>query len=109
MTRVGYRHVFGKDWDEVVRDWCLGVYFPLESDKAWEAIGALEHLWPERLGEVLSKGQRGYFVMAHVIDDGLTLAACQNLDGFEGVLSRMKKGEQARSEERRVGKECRSR
>ncbi len=95
MTTVGHRHDFGKDWDEVVRDWCLGVYFPLESDKAWEAIGALEHLWPERLGEVLSKGQRGYFVMAHVIDDGLTLAACQNLDGFEGVLSRIKKGEQA--------------
>lgn len=33
--------------------------------------------------------------MAHVIDDGLTLAACQNLDGFEGVLNRIKKGEQS--------------
>jgi hypothetical protein len=95
MTTGGYRHDFGKDWDEVVRDWCLGLYFPIESDRAWEALGAIEHLWPERLGEVLTRGQRGYFVMAHVIDDGLTLTACQNLDGFEGVLSRIKKGEQA--------------
>ncbi len=95
MTTVGHRHDFGKDWDEVIRDWCLGASLPLESDKAWEALGALEHLWPERLGEVFTRGQRGYFVMAHVIDDGLTLAACRNLDGFEGVLTRIKKGEQA--------------
>src|SRR5947209_5600887 len=95
MTTVGHRQDFGKDWDEVVRDWCLGVSPPLDSDKAWEALGALEHLWSERLGEVLTKGERGYFVMAHVIDDGLTLVACQNLDGFEGVLNRIKKSEQA--------------
>jgi hypothetical protein len=95
MTTVVHRNDFGKDWDEVVRDWCLGIPLPLVSDKAWEALGALEHLWPERLGEVLIRGQRGYFVMAHVIDYGLTLATCQNLDGFEGVLSRIKKSEQA--------------
>jgi hypothetical protein len=95
MTTFGHRYDFGKDWDEVVRNWCLGVSLPIVSDRAWEALGALEHLWSERLGEVLTRGQRGYFMMAHVIDDGLTLAACQNLDGFEGVLSRIKKSEQA--------------
>ena len=95
MTTVGHQHDFGKNWDEVERDWCLGVSLPLASDKAWEALGALEHLWSERLGEVLTTGQRGYFVMAHVIDDGLALATCQNLDGFKGVLSRIKKSEQA--------------
>jgi len=95
MTTVWHRHNFGKDWDEVVRDWCLGVSLPLERNKAWEALGVLERLWPARLGEVLTRGVRGYFEMAHVIDDGLTFAACQNLDGFEGVLSRIKKGEQA--------------
>lgn len=101
ITIVGHRHDFGKDWNEVVRNWCLEVFVPLDSDKAWEALGALEHLWPEYLGEVLARGQRGYFVMAHVIDDGLTLAACQHLDGFEGVLSRIKNGEQAALSEMR--------
>jgi hypothetical protein len=95
MTTLGHRHDFGQDWDEVIRDWCLGVSLPLESDTAWEALGVLEHLWPERLGEVLAGGERGYFEMAHLIDDGLTLAACQNLDGFEGVLKRIKESEQA--------------
>jgi len=57
MTTVGHRYDFGKDWDEVVRDWCLGVSLPLESDKAWETLEALEHLWPERLGEVLTRCQ----------------------------------------------------
>ncbi len=36
-------------------------------------IGVLEQLWPEYLGEVLARNLRGPFVMAHVIDDGLTL------------------------------------
>ncbi len=92
---IGHRHDFGKDWAEVVNNWCLGVPLPVPSESAWEALGTLEQLWPERLGEVLTRGQRGNFVMAHVIDDGLTLAACQNLHGFEGVLSRIKIGEQA--------------
>jgi hypothetical protein len=92
---IGHRDDFGKNWDAVVNDWCLGILLPVPSDKAWEALGALEQFWPERLGEVLTRGQRGNFVMAHVIDDGLTLAVCQNLDGFEGVLRRIKKGEQA--------------
>ena len=90
---IGHRHDFGKDWAEVVNDWCLETPLPVPSENAWEALGALEQLWPERLGEVLTRSQKGNFVMAHVIDDGLTLAACQNLNGFEGVLSRMKIGE----------------
>ena len=59
-------------------------------EKAWEALEVLEFLWPEYLGEVLSRGQMGAFVMAHVIDNGLTLLACQDLNGFEGVLRRIK-------------------
>ena len=101
MGIIGHRHDFGKDWAEAVNSWCLGLPLPIQADKAWEALGALEQLWPERLGEVLTRGQRGNFVMAHVIDDGLTLAACQNLDGFEGVLNRSKNGEQAALSEMR--------
>jgi hypothetical protein len=101
MGIIGHRHDFGKDWAEVVNDWCSGIPLPVPSDKAWEALGVLELHWPERLGEVLTGGRKGTFVMAHLIDDGLTLTACQNLNGFEGVLSRIKKGEQAALSEMR--------
>jgi len=98
---IGHRSDFGKDWAEVVNDWCLGTSLPVPSDTAWEALGTLEQLWPEQLGDVLTRGQKGNFVMAHLIDDGLTLAACENLDGFEGVLRRIKIGEQAAFSEMR--------
>ena len=98
---TGTRYDFGRDWNEVVNNWCLGLPLPMPAEETWEALGTLEQLWPERLGEVLTKGQRGNFVMAHLIDDGLTLAICQNLDGFEGVLNRIKNGEQAALSEMR--------
>ena len=98
---IGQRSDFGKDWAEIVNDWCLGMPLPVPSESAWEALGSVEQLWPERLGDVLTRGQKGNFVMAHLVDDGLTLAACENLDGFEGVLRRIKIGEQAALSEMR--------
>lgn len=92
---IGHRHDFGKDWAEVEANWGLGVPLPVESGKAWEALGVLEQLWPEYLGEVLARNIRGPFVMAHVIDDGLTLEACKHLEGFEEVLHRIKDRRQA--------------
>ncbi len=92
---IGTRHDFGRDWNEVVNNWCLGLPLPVPAEEAWEALGVLEHLWPEYLGEVLTRNQRGAFVMASVIDDGLTLLACRNLDGFESVLHRIKDKEQS--------------
>lgn len=62
MGIIGHRHDFGKDWAEVMNGWCSGLPFPIQADKAWEALGALEQLWPKRLGEVLTRGQRGNFV-----------------------------------------------
>ncbi len=91
---IGTRRDFGRDWNEVINSWCLGSSLPVPAEKAWEALGALEQLWPEYLGEVLTRGQRGDFVMVHVIDDGLTLLVCQNLDGFESVLHRIRDNEQ---------------
>ncbi|TME05604.1 MAG: hypothetical protein E6I80_16825 [Chloroflexi bacterium] len=87
---IGHHHDFGINWNEVVNNWCLGLLLPVPHEKAWEALEVLEFLWPEYLGEVLSRGQMGAFVMAHVIDNGLTLLACQDLNGFEGVLRRIK-------------------
>ncbi len=92
---IGARHDFGRDWNEVETNWCFGVPLPIEPEKAWEALGVLEQLWPEYLGEVLARNLRGFPVMVHVIDDGLTLAACQRLEGFEDVLHRIKDGRQA--------------
>lgn len=98
---IGHRQDFGRNWNEVVNNWCLGLPLPVPHEKAWEALEVLEFLWPEYLGEVLTKGQMGAFVMAHVIDNGLTLLACQDLNGFEGVLKRIKDKEQAALSEAR--------
>lgn len=91
---IGTRRDFGRDWNEAVNNWCLGSSLSVPPEKAWEALGVLEQLWPEQLGEVLTRNQRGTFVMAHVIEDGLTLQASRNLDGFERVLHRIRKKEQ---------------
>lgn len=92
---IGTRRDFGRDWNEVVAHWCFGSPLPLPPEKAWAALGVLEELWPEYLGDVLARGLKGDFVMAHVIDDGLMLLACCNLDGFNSVLYRMRDKEQA--------------
>lgn len=92
---LGQRLDFGRDWNEVVAHWCIGSPLAVPPEKAWAALGVLEELWPEYLGDVLARGLRGDFVMAHVIDDGLTLLTCCNLDGFDGVLYRMRNNEQS--------------
>lgn len=92
---LGQRLDFGRDWDEVVAHWCFGSPLPVSPEKAWAALGVLEELWPEYLGDVLARGLKGDFVMVHVIDDGLTLLTCRDLDGFDGVLYRMRNHEQS--------------
>lgn len=92
---LGQRLDFGRDWNEVVAHWCFGSPLSVPPEKAWVALGVLEELWPEYLGDVLARGLRGDFVIAHVIDDGLTLLACRNLDGFDSVLYRMRNNEQS--------------
>lgn len=76
-------------------NWYLGAPPPISGDLGWDALYVLERLWPEHLNAVLATGWRGPAVIAPLIDLGLTLAACENLVGFDEVLARIRKGEQA--------------
>src|SRR5713101_5021228 len=94
MTVLGFRHDFGNNWTEVVNTWCPGQPLGLPDETAWEALGVLERFWPEYLGDVLSRGIRAYPIMVEVIDIGLDLAACQKLRGFEGIVKRLRSGDE---------------
>jgi len=77
----------------MVATWYLGQAPPLPGDLCWEALSALERLWPERLEMLLRSGARGFGVIAPVVDDALTLHACSGLPGIEAVLRRVRHGE----------------
>jgi hypothetical protein len=90
---IGTRHDFGRDWNEVVNDWCLGQLLSIQDETAWEALGLLENLWPECLGEALARGVKGWPIMLEIVSTGLILMKCQSMRGFEGVLNRVRSGE----------------
>ena len=96
---MGKRSDFGQSWTDIVQDWCLGVAPSIPQSVGWAALGALERLWPERLDELLNSRQRGSAVVVPLIDDGLTIEACESLAGFEEVFTRWNAGDRgARSE-----------
>lgn len=92
---MGTRNDFGFNWSDVIVNWYLGKSPQIPGDTGWEALGALERLWPEYIDKILSEGQKGLAVMAPVINLGITLAVCKNLVGFDEVLRRMKQDERA--------------
>ncbi len=90
---------FGDNWEEIVQDWCLGSSPAIAPQVGWDALGVLERLWSQRLDEVLNSSARGSPIVVALVDDGLTIAACENLTGFNRVFKRWKEGERgARSE-----------
>lgn len=88
------RSDFGLSWSEVVARWYFGSSPSIPTDIGWEALGALERLWPEYLDTVLREVTK-VNIMPKVIDIGITIEACENLVGFDKVLERMKRGEKA--------------
>src|SRR5450755_884029 len=94
MSILGCRQNFGKDWTEIVATWCLGQPLSLPDEAAWEALGILEQLWPEYLGNLLNRGIKGWTLIAEAVDVGLTLTTCQKLKGFEGIQKRLSGGDQ---------------
>ena len=99
MSNVAKRADFGGNWEEIVQDWCLGNSLSIAPQVAWDAFGVLERLWAERLDEVLNSSQRGLALVVQLVDDGLTIAACEHLAGFNTVFKRWKDGQSgARSE-----------
>jgi hypothetical protein len=92
---MGTRAELGADWSDIVARWYLGASPPIPANIGWAALGALERLWPEYLDDFMARGITGPAAIAPVIDLGMTLAACENLPGFAGVLGRIKCGERS--------------
>lgn len=96
---MGKRADFGSNRTDFIANWCSGVAPSIPAEQGWGAIGVLERLWPEYLDKVLAGGAKGIAIMTPMIDLGITLEACENLVGFDKLLARMKKGEEAASRE----------
>ena len=92
---MGKRADFGSNWSDFVAKWCPDVTPSVPCDEGWRALGIIERLFPEHLDKVLADGLKGIAFIAPMIDFGITLEACENLVGFDRLLSRMKKGEEA--------------
>jgi len=86
---MGKRSDFGEDWAAVIARWGLGTPLPIAPDCGWDALGALERLYPAHLDRILADGARGVWVLAPLIDLGRVLAECEHLDGFGPVLARL--------------------
>ncbi len=89
---LGKRSDFGSNWSDFVAKWCSGVTPSVPCDEGWRALGIIERLFPEYLDKILTDGLKGIAFIAPMIDFGITLEACENLVGFDRLLSRMKKG-----------------
>ena len=92
---MGKRSDFGADWSEVVSQWYLGQDPQLPPAEGWAALGTLERLWPKHLTDTLSSPAKAPQVFARSIDIGFSLAACEQLPGFDAVLARIHAGNHA--------------
>jgi len=87
--------VFGTTWEEFLANWCLG-NAPLEDRETVEnALCALFRIWPEREAAIAGVNTRGLVLVSPAIENGIVLSACENLNGFENVLRRLKTGERS--------------
>jgi hypothetical protein len=80
-------------WSKFVTYWCMGTEPaepPADVDRAFRT---LRRLWPEYLNDMEARDNRSIFMVARAVSLGLTLAACEQLSGFEGVLARIRRGE----------------
>jgi hypothetical protein len=89
------RSDLGSNWSDVVANWCLGVKPPIPDNTAWEALAIIERFWPERLDSIVTENGRGIAVIAPIIDLGIILTDCENLQGFADVFVRLKQNEGA--------------
>jgi hypothetical protein len=86
---MGKRSDFGEDWAAVIARWGLGTPLPVAPDDGWDALGALERLYPARLDRILADGRQGVGMLAPLIDLGHILAVCEPLCGVAPVLTRL--------------------
>ena len=85
-------------WYEFVAEWCLGIEPEATPSEVERAFDALRRLWPEYLNELEvqgAQGHRGISMIVPAVVRGLTLAACERLDGFDAIMARLRRGERA--------------
>jgi hypothetical protein len=96
--RVSIPHNITAQWSEFVAEWCLGIQ-PVETPAEVErAFDALRRLWPEflaRLEAEAAQGHRDASKIVAAITRGLTIAACESLDGFRPVMDRVRREEKS--------------
>jgi hypothetical protein len=69
---------------------------PLEDRETVEnALRTLLRIWPEWEAAMAGANTRGLMVVSAAIEKGIVLSACENLNGFESVLRRLKTGERS--------------
>jgi len=91
--------IFGQTWKEFIGNWCAGNSPPEDRETVEGALSTLFRIWPEREADIHSSKLRGLMLIAPAIENGITLSACEKLDGFANVLRRLKTGERAASSE----------
>src|SRR4051794_21325393 len=89
------RSDFGRNWQEVVAEWCSGVAPPLSAETGWDSLGVLERLWPQFLDKILTDGVKSRLVIADAAEYGTVISVCQNLEGFDNVIRRLRTGDKA--------------
>jgi hypothetical protein len=89
------------DWADFVSKWFAGRAPLIPGERAWQALIALQRLWPERLQEALREGAVHPQTVARVIDDGVALASCEQLPGFAKVATRVREKEPGAASELR--------
>lgn len=82
---MGKRIDFGFSWSEVVACRYFGSSPSIPEDIGWEALGALECLWPEYIDTVLPEATK-VNIIPGVIDIGITLGARENLVGVKRLI-----------------------
>ena len=91
----------GTNWSDFVSTWFAGRAPLIDEGRAWQALRALQRLWPERLEGDLREGAVHPQTVARLIDDGVALAACEEFVGFESVLARARQDERGAASELR--------
>jgi hypothetical protein len=90
---MGRTTSLGANWRDFVSTWFDGREPLIEGNRAWKALEVLQRLWPERLEKDLKEGAVHVQTVARLIDDAVTLAACEHLPGFDGVFDRVRLGQ----------------
>lgn len=84
------RQNLGTTFSDFSKKWAGGSTLLIEENLGWEALGYLEHLWPEMIEKAITGQMKGGTFAAELVDAGLVLQSTYNINGFEEILNRLK-------------------